>query len=70
MSHFSNHFFLHSDWLFQLFLLYDRLIKIVRLQAQNSVIYAELIMSGTNQIAGINDFRMDIIKYVDKYFVF
>ena len=65
MSHFSNHFFLHSDWLFQLFLLYDRLIKIVRLQAQNSVIYAELIMSGTNQIAGINsDFRMDIINAI------
>ena len=35
----------------------------MRLQAQNSEIFAELIMSGTNQITGINrDFRTDIIK--------
>ena len=33
----------------------------MRLQAQNSAIYVELIMPGTNQIAIINnDFRMDI----------
>ena len=53
MSHFSYHFFLHSDWLFQLFLLYDWFIKIVQLQAQNSAIYAKLIMSGTNQTVGM-----------------
>ena len=59
----GTHKYLHSDWLFQILQLNDWLIKIVLLEIQNSTIYAELIMSGTSQIAGINsDFRMDIIK--------
>ena len=63
-------FFLCCDWLFELFLLCDCLIGIVRLQsqtvrlqAQNSAIAAKLLFLETNQNAGItSDFKMDIIN--------